>query len=141
MKRKILIVDDDAKLCAALGIRLRNAGYEVFAAADAPEGLRIGLESRPDLIIMDIWMPGGIGLLLAERLKSFGLAEVPVILLTASTKEQVWHIAQEIEPAAFFEKPYNPGQLLGTINRLLAQPPAETLSACSTYTSRTQICP
>ncbi len=139
MKRKILIVDDDTKLSAALGIRLTNAGYEVLAAADAPEGLNIALQSRPDLIIMDIWMPGGVGLLLAERLKNLGLAEVPVILLTASTKEQVWHIAREIEPAAFFEKPYNPKQLLSTINRLLAQLPPDTLLTGSTRTSRAQI--
>jgi DNA-binding response OmpR family regulator len=133
MKRKILVVDDDTKLSAALAIRLRNAGYEVLAAADAPEGLSVALESKPDLIIMDIWMPGGVGLLLAERLKNLGLAEVPVVLLTASTKEQVWHIAREIEPAAFFEKPYNPKHLLNTINRLLAQLPAGSSQACSTH--------
>jgi DNA-binding response OmpR family regulator len=133
MKRKILIVDDDTKLSAALAIRLRNAGYEVLAAADAPEGLSIALKNRPDLMILDIWMPGGIGLLLAERVKSLGLAEMPVILLTASTKEQVWRIAQEIEPAAFFEKPYNPKHLLNTINRLLAQLPAGTSQTCSTH--------
>jgi two-component system response regulator GlrR len=126
MKKKILIIDDDTKLSRALSIRLRNAGYEVLAAADAPEGLNAALVSRPDLIILDIWMPGGVGLLLAERLKNLGLAETPVILLTASAKEKVWHIAQEIEPAAFFEKPYDPKHLLSTINRLLTQSPAET---------------
>ena len=127
MKKKILIIDDDTKLSRALGIRLSDAGYEILAAADAPEGLKIALESRPDLVILDIWMPGGIGLLLAERLKNLGLAETPVILLTASAKERVWHLAQEIEPAAFFEKPYNPKHLLSTINHLLAQPPTKTL--------------
>ena len=126
MKKKILIIDDDTKLSTALSIRLRNAGYEVLAAADAPEGMNVALESRPDLIILDIWMPGGVGLLLAQRLKNLGLAETPVILLTASAKERVWHIAQEIEPAAFFEKPYDPKHLLSTINRLLTQSPAGT---------------
>ena len=137
MKKKILIIDDDTKLSRALGIRLRNAGYEVLAAADAPEGLNAALVSRPDLIILDIWMPGGIGLLLAERLKNLGLAETPVILLTASAKERVWHLAQEIEPAAFFEKPYNPKHLLSTINHLLAQSPTKTFR--SSRASRAQI--
>jgi two-component system chemotaxis response regulator CheY len=139
MKKKILIIDDDTKLSTALGIRLRHAGYEVLAAADAPEGLRAALESRPDLIILDIWMPGGVGLLLAQRLKNLGLAETPVILLTASTKEKVWHIAQEIEPAAFFEKPYQPQHLLTTINRLLVQLPDETLLGSSSRASRVPI--
>ncbi|HMJ64140.1 MAG TPA: response regulator [Candidatus Binatia bacterium] len=139
MKKKILIVDDDTKLSRALGIRLSDAGYKVLAANDAPEGLKIALESRPDLIILDIWMPGGVGLLLAERLKNLGLAETPVILLTASAKEKVWHIAQEIEPAAFFEKPYNPKQLLSTIDRLLPRLPPETLLTSATRASRAQI--
>jgi DNA-binding response OmpR family regulator len=139
MKRKILAVDDDAKLLAALAIRLRNAGHEVIAASDAAEGLSAALEKRPDLIILDIWMPGGVGLLLAERLKNFGLARVPVILLTASVKENIWHIAREIEPAAFFEKPYNAKQLLSTIDRLLARSADKTLLSNSTSSARAQM--
>jgi DNA-binding response OmpR family regulator len=140
MKRKILVVDDDAKLLAGLAIRLRKAGYEVIAAGDAAEGLSAALEKRPDLIILDIWMPGGVGLLLAERLKNFGLARVPVILLTASVKENIWHIAREIEPAAFFEKPYDSKQLLNTIDRLMARSGDEPLLSDSTSGARAGIC-
>lgn len=131
-KKKILIVDDDIKLCAALGIRLKAAGYRVLAALDVTDGLSLAVESRPDLMILDLWMPGGVGLLLAQRLKNLGLGEMPVVLLTASRKKDVWHIAQDVDPAAFFEKPCDPKQLLNTISRLLTSTSRQAASIHST---------
>jgi len=61
--RKILIVDDDKKSVAALAIRLTTAGYKVLFAFDGIAGLKLAVHHRPDLILMDIWMPGGVGIL------------------------------------------------------------------------------
>jgi DNA-binding response OmpR family regulator len=118
--KKILVVEDDKKIATALAIRLRAAAYEVLTAADGLEGLKLAATFRPDLVIMDVWMPHAVGFLVAERLKNIGLAHVPVIFLTASKKIELWELAQELEPAGFFEKPYDPKQLLAAVARTLA---------------------
>jgi DNA-binding response OmpR family regulator len=122
--KKILIIDDDKRIVAALAIRLSAVGYEVLSASDGMEGLKLAVTSKPDLIIMDVWMPGAAGFLIAERLKNLGLAHVPVIFLTAGKKRELWDIAQEVEAAGFFEKPYDPKQLLASIHLALAQDPS-----------------
>jgi len=53
---------------------------------------------------MDIWMPFGVGILTAQRLKHIGLANVPVIFVTAGRKQDLWAIVEEVDPAGFFEK-------------------------------------
>jgi DNA-binding response OmpR family regulator len=119
--KTILIVDDDRKSAAGLTIRLKAAGYRVLSAADGIEGLKLAIQHQPDLIVMDIWMPFGIGILTAQRLKHIGLASVPVIFVTASRKQDLWAIVEEVEPAGFFEKPYDAKALAGTIEMLLTQ--------------------
>jgi len=118
--KKILIVDDDHKIAAALEIRLRAAKYEVYTAPDGASGLEAAINHRPDLIVMDVWMPNGVGPLVAQRLKHVGLAEVPVVFLTAGKRKELWAIAEEVEPAGFFEKPYEPAELLQSIKNILA---------------------
>ena len=118
--KKILLVDDDKRGIAPLAIRLKAAGYEVLTAPDGLEGLKQAVHDRPDLIIMDIWMPQAMGILTAQRLKHFGLSDVPVIFLTASRKEDVWPILEEVQPAGFFEKPYNSKEILDSIHLLMA---------------------
>src|SRR5215475_7552901 len=117
--KKILIVDDDRRVAAALEIRLRAANYEVITARDGAAGLHAAACTRPDLIVMDVWMPNGVGPLIAQRLKHIGLAEVPVIFLTAGKRKDLWPIAEEVEPAGFFEKPYDPVELLTSIGNIL----------------------
>jgi len=127
--KKILIIDDDKNTVAALTARLNAAGYKIMAAVDGLEGLKLAISNRPDLIIMDVWMPGGVGLLIAERLKALGLADVPVIFLTASHKSELWELAKQVEPAGFFEKPYDPKQLLAAIRCALAEGLSEGAAA------------
>jgi len=119
--KTILIVDDDAKCIAPLAIRLKATGYQVLTALSGIEGLKLAVQHKPDLIVMDIWMPQGMGILTAQRVKHFGLENVPVIFLTASRKEELWAIAEEVKPAGFFEKPYDSKQLISTIGEILGQ--------------------
>lgn len=118
--KKILIIDDDHKIATALEIRLRAAKYEVYTAPDGTSGLEAAINHRPDLIVMDVWMPNGVGPLVAQRLKHVGLAGVPVVFLTAGKRKELWAIAEEVEPAGFFEKPYEPAELLQSIKNILA---------------------
>src|SRR5215831_6853967 len=117
--KKILIIDDDKTGIIPLTVRLKAAGYHVLTAHDGVEGLKLAVQHQPDLIIMDVWMPQGMGILTAQRLKHIGLAHVPVIFVTASTRESLWPFAEEVEPAGFFEKPFDSKQLLDTIAQLL----------------------
>jgi CheY-like chemotaxis protein len=118
--KKILVMEDDKSVATALAIRLKAAGYEVLTAPDGLKGLKMAVTVRPDLIVSDIWMPGGVGFLVAERLKNFGLAGIPVIFITASSKKDLWRIAQDVGAADFFEKPYDPAKLLESIAHSLA---------------------
>lgn len=128
-RKKVLIIEDDANQIAALSIRLKSAGFDVLGARDGLEGLKLAVSDKPDLIILDIWMPGNIGCLVAERLKHVGLGHVPVIFLTASKKTEVWQTAKEVEPAAFFEKPYNSKQLLEAVHEFIGATPALSAQA------------
>lgn len=119
--KKILVVEDDKTIAAALGIRLKAAGYEVVIASDGRHGILSAVAHKPDLIVTDIWMPDPIGFLNRERLYNLGLADVPVIYITASKKKDLKQIAEQEGAAAFFEKPYDPGQLLSSIAQALAQ--------------------
>jgi len=117
--KTILIIEDDKRLAAALAIRLKASGYEVLQAADGIEGLKLAAHHRPDLVVMDVWLPGGVGFFIAQRLQHISLAETPVIFLTASKKKDLWEIAEEVGAAGFFEKPYDSAQLLDTIRLAL----------------------
>ena len=70
--KRILIVEDDTRIATALGVRLEAAGYIVLIAPDGFRGLQLALAWRPDLIVMDIWMPVGIGFSVAQRLQGLG---------------------------------------------------------------------
>ncbi|PYJ08869.1 MAG: hypothetical protein DME25_00300 [Verrucomicrobia bacterium] len=119
--KKILIMEDDNKIATALAIRLEAAGYEVLTAPDGLDGLKLALEDRPDLILTDIWMPVGTGFSVAQRLKDLGLTGIPLIFITASKLKGLREAAQKLGGAAFFEKPYDPEQLLAAVAKALAR--------------------
>jgi len=117
--KKILILEDDTKIANALAIRLEAAGYDVLTARDGLQGLKSIKEGPPDLIISDIWMPVGIGFSVAQRLREMGLAGIPVIFITASKLAGLREAAKQLGAVGFFEKPYDPEQLLEAVARAL----------------------
>ncbi len=128
--KTILVVEDDTRIAAALGVRLEAAGYEVLTAADGLGGLKLALTNRPDLILMDIWMPVGIGFSVAQRLQSIGLTGIPIIFITASKLKGLRETAKQLGAVAFFEKPYDSVQLLEAISSALGRPGEQ--AACLT---------
>ena len=117
--KKILIAEDDKKIADALEIRLKAAGYEVQIVAD---GLRSYLRAQtwtPDLILMDIYMPIGSGLAVAQELKDTELADTPIIFMTASKQKNLRVRAEELNAAGYFEKPFDTKKLLAAISRAL----------------------
>jgi len=85
MKKKILIVDDEPNIVRLLSIRLKAKGYEVFVAHDGVEGVEIAEKEIPDLIVMDVQMPHGGGIVAFEKLIQLDITcRIPVIFMTAS---------------------------------------------------------
>jgi DNA-binding NtrC family response regulator len=117
----ILVVEDNPRIAAALALRLKAAGYTVLTAPDGRQGIVAAVSHKPDLIISDIWMPKPIGFLNQRRLHELGLAEVPVIYMTASKKPDLPEIARQEGAAAFFEKPFNAKDLLKAVAQALEQ--------------------
>jgi DNA-binding response OmpR family regulator len=129
--KKILVIEDDCRVAAALTARLRTAGYEVFSAPDPGHATIVAAMQSPDLIVTDIWMPVMQGLTFVRRLGSLGLGRPPVIFMTASRADGLWESAMEMGAAAYFEKPYDPQRLLAAISEALAHRtsgPAQTVT-------------
>jgi two-component system alkaline phosphatase synthesis response regulator PhoP len=120
--KKILIVEDDARIAAALRVRLEAGGYEVVTAVDGFSGLKLAMTHKPQLILLDIMMPVGMGFSVAERLKDLGCGDTPIIFMTASKRAGLRKTAQRLGAAGFFEKPYDADELLAAVRLILGPP-------------------
>src|ERR1700732_4195111 len=117
---KILVVDDNPTIRKGLSVRLRANGYEVLFAEDAISATGALVTERPDLMILDLGLPGGDGFVVMERLhKNDGLAKIPVIVLTARELAGNRDRALQAGAAAFFQKPVEDGNLLLAIRKAL----------------------
>lgn len=115
----VLTVEDDPDIALTLGLRLRMNGYHVRHAGDGDSALRAVRERRPDLIIMDVTLPGADGFEVAARInEESDLADVPVVFLTASMRPDMEERASGAGAAAFLRKPYQGAQLLACVERL-----------------------
>jgi len=120
MKKKILVADDDSNITTAVAARLEASHYDVLTASDGFETLMLALRETPDLILLDMWMPIGLGLSVAERLKEHGL-DIPIVFLTACKQVELRAATRAIGVAGFIEKPYDPETLLETIELALSR--------------------
>ena len=120
--RRILIVDDDAFIRRPLEFILREEGYQPVTAADADEGLRAIEACPPDLIFLDVMMPGKDGLTWCGELKRDArYARIPVVLLSARGHEHDREHALALGAADFLTKPYSPHELKRRIRELLGR--------------------
>ena len=116
--KTILVADDDEQIVAGLTHRLRANGYRVLAASDGLQALELALAKKPDLLLLDVWMPAGLGLSVAQRLEQLG-RDIPVVFMTASRLPWLRDAADQAGGAAYIEKPYVPEILLRTIRDAL----------------------
>ncbi len=118
VKKKILVVDDEEDVAKALKVRLKTNGYHVVLAFDSVQAFTMANKERPDLIILDIMIPGGGGFVVAERLKqSTATHHIPVIILTGISGGE--ERAYKVGASGYVTKPYHPEKLLETINNAL----------------------
>ena len=118
---RVLIVDDDAFIRRPLEYILREEGFSPFTAVDGEDCLERVAAERPDLIILDVMMPGRDGFDVCRALKGDpGLAEVPVILLSARGREHDRERGLSLGAADFMTKPYSPTDLIRRVRELLS---------------------
>jgi len=122
--KKILIVEDSRAVAGALEVRLRAAGYEVQTVYDGAHALATAAKHPPDLMLMDIRMPGGLGFTIREHLADLSMPELPIIFMTASKKPGLRKAARGMGAAGFFEKPFDADKLLACIAAGLETSPA-----------------
>lgn len=95
--KKIVIVDDDAVILDGFKNAFKKAGFEVFAASDGEEGLKLALEKKPDIILLDIMLPQMDGLAVLEKIKqdSWGKGAHVILLTNRSDNETIAKAVQE----------------------------------------------
>ena len=114
---KILIVDDDIELRELIGFALRQAGYLVIQAADGPEALHVFDREQPDLVILDINLPGINGLEICRRIRAETTTPIMMLTVRSSEEDQV----QGLDTGAddYLTKPFSPRTLLARVRALL----------------------
>lgn len=114
---KILIIDDEPSILNLVSAYLRPEGYEVYTAADGPSGLKAARACKPDLIVLDLMLPGLDGLELLSRLRRE--SDVYVILLTARTEETDKIVGLSVGADDYVTKPFSPRELVARIKAAL----------------------
>lgn len=123
----VLLADDDKVQTLMLSSVLRARGYRVDAAFDATQTFTTAIRAKPDVIVLDIQMPGGTGFLVLERLKaSTKTSHIPVIVLSGSTNPQADAQVRQLGADVFLSKPVDVDELLGALARVLGQSPSPT---------------
>jgi CheY-like chemotaxis protein len=118
---RILVVEDDLHTRRINVLALSSAGYRVQEAADGATAIRAARESRPDLIVLDIALPGITGLGVLETLRSeMGSSAPPVIVLSARAMRDDFEAARRAGCDAYLAKPIDPFDLVHEVGRLLA---------------------
>ena len=117
-RHTLLIVDDEKDLAKVLKLNLEAHGYRVFTATDAQTDLRVAQELKPDLIILDITMPGKSGLALYRQLSTeHERLKYPVLVMTA--REDLRRTFSQIDVDGFISKPFEMSDLVDKIERIL----------------------
>ncbi len=120
MPKKILIVDDDPSVHLIVTPVLTKNGFDPISAKAGEQGLQLALKERPDLILLDVIMPGIKGRDLCAKMKSYEvLKNIPVVFLTAKESDDDIQAEMDAGGAAHLTKPVDPVRLLETINSLI----------------------
>jgi len=123
--KRILVVDDDAKIVELVKLYLRRDGYTVLTAYDGIEALRLAREAHPDLIVLDLMLPGMDGMEVCRTLRAE--SDVPIIMLTAKTAEEDKLIGLELGADDYMTKPFSPRELAARVRAVLRRLPDDAL--------------
>ncbi len=126
MPEKVLVVDDEPAVTDLLAYNLRKAGYEVLTACDGRQALDLAAECNPDLILLDLMLPGVQGLEVCRELRKS--SDVPIIMITALGEEIDRVVGLELGADDYIAKPFGVREVLARIKAVLrrsTQPPQQ----------------
>lgn len=121
--KMVLVVDDDVKTVELVKLYLNRDGYKVLSAYDGVEALRLARESHPDLIVLDLMLPGVDGLEVCRSLR--GESDVPIIMLTARTTDEDKLTGLGLGADDYVSKPFSPRELAARVRAVLRRLPGE----------------
>ena len=120
MATRVLVIDDEAPIRLLCRVNLEAEGMEVFEAADGPSGLEAARTNRPDVILLDVMMPGLDGWAVAERLlEDEDTGDIPIVFLTARAEFRDRARGLDIGGIDYVTKPFNPVDLAPLVRELL----------------------
>ena len=114
---RILIVDDDRDICAALRIYLSGSGHEVLEAYNGFEALRLVRQGGIDLVLMDIMMPQMDGVEATVKIRE--ISNIPIIILTAKSEDTDKVLGLDVGADDYITKPFNPSEVIARVNSQL----------------------
>jgi two-component system alkaline phosphatase synthesis response regulator PhoP len=121
--KRVLVVDDDAKTVELVKLYLNRDGYRVFTAYDGMEALRLAQEGHPDLIVLDLMLPGISGLEVCQTIRAD--SDVPIIMLTAKATDQDKLNGLDMGADDYVTKPFSPRELAARVRAVLRRLPGE----------------
>jgi two-component system, OmpR family, alkaline phosphatase synthesis response regulator PhoP len=116
-ERRVLVVDDDENIVQLVKMYLERDGYDVAAAHDGQEALELARRTRPDVVVLDLMLPGLSGLDVCRQLQRE--SSVPIIMLTARTTEADKLTGLDLGADDYVTKPFSPRELLARIRAVL----------------------
>ena len=129
MKKTILTIDDQADIRRLVRMTLEYDGYNVLEACEGEEGLALARSRRPDLILLDVMMPGIDGLMVSKTLQADPqLSRIPVIMLTALDRDSDIDAGMDAGARAYLCKPFGPVELLQMIESFILEAQGSTAS-------------
>ena len=121
--KRVLVVDDDVKTVELVKLYLNRDGYRVLTAYDGLEALRLAQEAHPDLIVLDLMLPGMDGLEICRTIRED--SDVPIIMLTARTTDEDKIAGLGLGADDYVTKPFSPRELAARVRAVLRRLPGE----------------
>ena len=121
MDKKILVIEDDPATLRLIDYSLRHEGFQVLTASNGLEGLRKVHDEEPDLIILDVMLPGMDGFEICHHLRSEpDTAQLPILMLSAKAQEIDKDTGLKVGANDYLAKPADPSEIVSRVERLLA---------------------
>jgi DNA-binding response OmpR family regulator len=116
-QRRVLVVDDDPTIADSVAVRLKAEGFDVQTAADGPTAVTAFRSGRPDLVVLDVMLPGFDGLEVCRRIQAD--RPVPVLMLTARAEETDMLVGLGVGADDYLTKPFSMRELVARVHALL----------------------
>lgn len=120
MTRKVLVIEDDPSALRFSAYALEQEGYQVLTAANGVKGLKMAQEEEPDLVVLDVMLPGMDGFELCHRLRNDpATARLPILMLSVKGRESDSNMGLAVGADDYLTKPIGPAELVTSVRRLL----------------------